>query len=261
MGFFTDTPTWTVFQPNIIIDAKLGCLWYIELRLESLASHISDIETCVQVLRRRWGGKGVLLRVLHNVISENNPKAAKALEIAASLEPGCIPLEQDDIYKNVLSGLEPEPSLLVAYIRALARRKQQPQHQLSRLLVTTLVRRGKMSDLHQLIRHGAVADSKPLACLLLSLGNVHEGSTQLALDMLARLGAVSEIHEVLFGQDAVLAAAHLSPPPPPRKLLDAAKQDPTLFHALYRTHRSNIPQDHRLLFDKIYSKMFPTNTN
>lgn len=25
----TDSPNWVVFQPNIIIDAKLGCLWCV----------------------------------------------------------------------------------------------------------------------------------------------------------------------------------------------------------------------------------------
>jgi len=28
---YIDSPNWVVFQPNIIIDVKLGCLWYIYL--------------------------------------------------------------------------------------------------------------------------------------------------------------------------------------------------------------------------------------
>lgn len=67
-----------------------------------------------------------------------------------------------------------------------------PQHALTEMLVCALVRTKKFSDLHQLLQYGAVGDSKPLACLLLSLGNVHPAAHQLAMDMLHRLNA----HEV-----------------------------------------------------------------
>ncbi|KAL3226363.1 hypothetical protein MRX96_004455 [Rhipicephalus microplus] len=33
------SPNWVVFQPNIVIDAKIGCLWYVTLRLEPLLAH------------------------------------------------------------------------------------------------------------------------------------------------------------------------------------------------------------------------------
>lgn len=52
------------------------------------------------------------------------------------------------------------------------------------------VRRNKFTALMQMLQYGVVADSKPLACLLLSLGNLHPAASQLALDMLARLGIV-----------------------------------------------------------------------
>lgn len=42
----------------------------------------------------------------------------------------------------------------------------------------------------QLLQYGVLSDSKPLACLLLSLGNLHPSTSQLALDMLARLGII-----------------------------------------------------------------------
>lgn len=58
-----DSPNWVVFQPNIVIDAKLGCLWHIELCLPDLLSQISNLGTSVQVALKRTNGKTVLLKV------------------------------------------------------------------------------------------------------------------------------------------------------------------------------------------------------
>lgn len=44
-----------------------------------------------------------------------------------------------------------------------------------------------------MLQYGVVSDSKPLACLLLALGNMHQSATQLALDMLARLGEYFDV--------------------------------------------------------------------
>ena len=38
----SDSPNWVVFQPNIVIDAKLGCLWHVFLKLEPLVTMIPD---------------------------------------------------------------------------------------------------------------------------------------------------------------------------------------------------------------------------
>lgn len=52
-----------VFQPNIVIDAKLGCLWHIELCLPELLNQISSLGIAVQVALKRTNGKHVLLMV------------------------------------------------------------------------------------------------------------------------------------------------------------------------------------------------------
>lgn len=46
-----------------MIDAKLGCLWYINLCLEALCSQVMDLATCVQLTLKRTEGKQVLLKV------------------------------------------------------------------------------------------------------------------------------------------------------------------------------------------------------
>lgn len=56
------------------------------------------------------------------------------------------------------------------------------------------MRKEKFSTLQQLLQYGVLADSKPLACMLVSLSHLYPAARQIAKDMLARLNA----HEVLF---------------------------------------------------------------
>lgn len=98
-------------------------------------------------------------------------------------------------------------------------------------------------QLHQLLQYHAVSDSKPLACLLLSLENLYPAAHQLALDMLQRLGnAHEEIIEVLLSKNQILPAlrytrsVNKSDQVCARKFLEAAKStnDPLLFHSVFK---------------------------
>lgn len=53
-----------MFQPNIIIDAKLGCLWHVNLKLDSLTKIITDQVRLSEFLLHRIGGKPILLELL-----------------------------------------------------------------------------------------------------------------------------------------------------------------------------------------------------
>lgn len=66
------SPNWVVFQPDIVIDAKLGCLWYINLSLDRLSNIINDLQICTQVLLNRIDGKNVLLGVLLDFIKKDD---------------------------------------------------------------------------------------------------------------------------------------------------------------------------------------------
>lgn len=66
---FSDSPNWVLFQPNIVIDAKLGCLWYVKLRLESLCNLITDRVRLVELLLNRTNAKLVLLGALKEMLS------------------------------------------------------------------------------------------------------------------------------------------------------------------------------------------------
>ncbi|GJQ71143.1 hypothetical protein Trydic_g1045 [Trypoxylus dichotomus] len=271
------SPNWVVFQPNIVIDAKLGCLWYIKLSLPELCDQITDLGICTQLALKRTGAKDVLLSLLLRNMKMEKPPLRKLQEsfnhinavyrnsINEELQmqiasPPDVPLpsrtytaptvliDQNHMFHTVFQKLDSEEELkklewvLVAYLTSLSEHGIAAQHNLNELLVTTLVRRNRFSALQQMLQYCVVSDSKPLACLLLSLGNMHPSATQLALDMLARLVATEEIQEILLSQNQLLAALKLGQDNlNPRKFLEAAEEskDPSLFHSTLFHLKSN----------------------
>ncbi|XP_012539217.1 regulator of MON1-CCZ1 complex isoform X1 [Monomorium pharaonis] len=277
------SPNWVVFQPNIIIDVKLGCLWYIELRLEALVKLITDKVLLVEFLIQRSNAKQILIQVLQSFMTQlpvslmemptifdklnsvyrnyleneiqnqmgtplqNNVK--NVTTVAENFKYKLL-LDQSDMYSHILSKfpentIEPKMIIwvLLEYIRSLAEHGIPVQHYLHELVITTLVHRKAYYQLHQLLQYHVVADSKPLACLLLSLENLYPAAHQLALDMLKRLGnAHEEIIEVLLSKGHILAALRyvrsvgMADQVSARKFLEAAKatDDATLFHSVFK---------------------------
>lgn len=277
------SPNWVVFQPNIIIDVKLGCLWYIELRLEALVKLITDKVLLVEFLMQRSNAKQILIQVLQDFMTQlpvslmempiifdklnfvyrnyleseiqnqmgtplqNNVKNTTAM--AENFKHKLL-LDQSDMYSHILSKFSEntiEPKMIIwvllEYIRSLAEHGIPVQHYLHELIITTLVHRKAYYQLHQLLQYHVVADSKPLACLLLSLENLYPAAHQLALDMLKRLGnAHEEIIEVLLSKGHILAALRyirsvgMVDQVSARKFLEAAKatDDATLFHSVFK---------------------------
>ncbi|EFN71389.1 Uncharacterized protein C18orf8-like protein [Camponotus floridanus] len=277
------SPNWVVFQPNIIIDVKLGCLWYIELRLEALVKLITDKVLLVEFLMQRSNAKQILIQVLQDFMTQlpvslmempiifdklnfvyrnyleseiqnqmgtplqNNVKNTTA--VAENFKHKLL-LDQSDMYSHILSKFSEntiEPKMIIwvllEYIRSLAEHGIPVQHYLHELIITTLVHRKAYYQLHQLLQYHVVADSKPLACLLLSLENLYPAAHQLALDMLKRLGnAHEEIIEVLLSKGHILAALRyvrsvgMVDQVSARKFLEAAKatDDATLFHSVFK---------------------------
>lgn len=58
-----------LFQPNIVIDARLGCLWFVIIKLESFEQIVSDRVRLVEFLLQRTDGKETLINVLNNIIN------------------------------------------------------------------------------------------------------------------------------------------------------------------------------------------------
>eukprot|EP00118_Oscarella_pearsei_P022261 m.254487 g.254487 ORF g.254487 m.254487 type:complete len:652 (+) comp40385_c0_seq13:38-1993(+) len=59
----TYSPTWVVFQPNIVIDAKLGCLWEVTVKLEPLVTMMPEKARLIDFLLLRADCRMVILSV------------------------------------------------------------------------------------------------------------------------------------------------------------------------------------------------------
>ncbi|KPI97148.1 Uncharacterized protein C18orf8 [Papilio xuthus] len=210
----TDSGNWVMFQPDYVIDARRGCLWRLSLAPAALAHNIQkeEIGKIVSCLLRRRGGADVVHRLLAQLVASAH---LYLLQLTDAFD------QINSVYSNVITC-----SLCV---RALA------------------CGGGAGGRLRALLRRGALSDSRPLACQLLSLARLHPAATQLALDMMYRLRAREEIVEVLLSCDeavsAVGAARQLDPAAwlglAPRKLLAAAhahaaqRAQPHAFVAVY----------------------------
>ncbi|XP_004635833.1 uncharacterized protein C18orf8 homolog isoform X1 [Octodon degus] len=160
-------------------------------------------------------------------------------------------VDQSEVYTHVLSPFAENKetphkfviAVLMEYIRSLNQFQIVVQHYLHELVIKTLVHHNLFYMLHQFLQYHVLSDSKPLACLLLSLESFYPPAHQLSLDMLKRLSTANdEIVEVLLSKHQVLAALrfirgigghdNISA----RKFLDAAKQteDNMLFYTIFR---------------------------
>uniref|UniRef100_A0A4W5NWR0 Regulator of MON1-CCZ1 n=1 Tax=Hucho hucho TaxID=62062 RepID=A0A4W5NWR0_9TELE len=160
-------------------------------------------------------------------------------------------IDQSDMYTHVLSSFSEKKdtshkfiiAVLMEYIRSLNQVQITVQHYLYELVIKMLVQHNLFYMLHQFLQYHVLSDSKPLACLLLSLESTYPPAHQLSLDMLKRLSTANdEIVEVLLSRQQVLGALrfirsvgghdNISA----RKFLDAARQtaDQMLFYTIFR---------------------------
>lgn len=65
---FLDSSNWVIFQPNIIIDAKYGCLWFLELNLEAVFGVINNVPILIDFFLLRKNSKSIILKVCRNVV-------------------------------------------------------------------------------------------------------------------------------------------------------------------------------------------------
>uniref|UniRef100_A0A8C9TTJ2 Regulator of MON1-CCZ1 n=1 Tax=Scleropages formosus TaxID=113540 RepID=A0A8C9TTJ2_SCLFO len=101
-------------------------------------------------------------------------------------------IDQSDMYTHVLSLFTERKdvshkfiiAVLMEYIRSLNQFQITVQHYLYELVIKTLVQHNLLYMLHQFLQYHVLSDSKPLACLLLSLESTYPPAHQLSLDML-----------------------------------------------------------------------------
>ncbi|XP_006903114.1 PREDICTED: uncharacterized protein C18orf8 homolog isoform X3 [Elephantulus edwardii] len=120
--------------------------------------------------------------------SRSNPLLRKPVRTQAVVD-------QSDMYTHVLSVFSENKELphkfviavLMEYIRSLNQFQIAVQHYLHELVIKTLVQHNLFYMLHQFLQYHVLSDSKPLACLLLSLESFYPPAHQLSLDMLKML--------------------------------------------------------------------------
>ena len=227
---------WVTFQPDIVVDAKIGLMWRLKLDLKARAciSAMPSLPSLVAFLQQRVGAKMILVDVLLDRCLASEAARVRALGSAfdlvnqeyrrhldqvmqsnLALPASSFPtsafkssstgqqgdnnrqpvarviLDQSDLYTNVLSvlaenqeiSLKRVMAIVMEYYRSLSAVKIPPQHFLNELLINLLVRQKSWFQLHQNLQYHVISDSKPIACLLLSLESVYAPSYQLALDM------------------------------------------------------------------------------
>ncbi|XP_071807803.1 regulator of MON1-CCZ1 complex-like isoform X2 [Asterias amurensis] len=286
VGIELYSPNWVVFQPNTVIDARLGCLWHVHLRLEPLVTMIPDKCRLIDFLLLRRESKKVILSVCKQVLL---PGQQCSLSIIARMfdklnqvyrtfleeeqsstqnfEGGAVPkavagsarqpftrkivIDQSDMYTHVLTPVAERKDIkykfvvavLVEYIRSLNHFQIPVQHFLYELVINTLVHHNCFYQLHQFLQYHVLSDSKPIACLLLSLESCYPPAHQLALDMLKRVSTANEeIIEVLLSKNQLLAALRFlrsvggADNASARKFLDAAMStaDNMLFYTVFK---------------------------
>ncbi|XP_078254098.1 regulator of MON1-CCZ1 complex isoform X2 [Rhinoraja longicauda] len=277
--------SWSVFQPDIIINASEGYLWCLQIKLQPIVHMLHDRGRLMDFLLQRKDCKMVILSVCSDMLGaaeraslpviatvfdklnqvykeylEADQNYILAMESGASRGSSTqkrpvrtqAVIDQSDMYTHVLSVFtEKKPDLphkfisavLMEYIRSLNQFQITVQHYLYELVIKTLVQHSMFYMLHQFLQYHVLSDSKPLACLLLSLESTYPPAHQLSLDMLKRLSTANdEIVEVLLSKHQVLGALRFirsvggQDNISARKFLDAAKQkgDTLLFYTTFR---------------------------
>lgn len=295
--------TWILFQPDVVIDAALGCLWYLHLKLDQIIPLFSDTNRLIDFLLLRRDSKMTILTVCKQILgpstSQKLPIVGKVFDrlnecyriyidqeqqaassqwfvdsdfhssrmsmdmgssrlignavgvAVAHRRRGPVIIDQSDMYTHVLSVFVDNKDIpskrliavLIEYLRSLNEQKIPIQHYLYEILINTLVHCNQFYQLHQLLQYHVITDSKPLACLLLSLENVYPPAHQLALDMLKRLcTANEEIVEVLLSKNQLLPALRFvrsigaQDTISARKFLDAAMsiKDDQVFYSIFK---------------------------
>jgi hypothetical protein len=162
-------------------------------------------------------------------------------------------IDQVDIHQYVLTPVEESKrldskylvALVMEYIRSLNYYGLPVDHALYQFIINLLVKHGRFYQLHQFLQYHVVADSVHAACQLLSLEQSYAPAYQLALDMLNRLGAYSDIVEVLLARGSLLDALRYSRARnvrhlPPARFLQMAleKGDRLTYFSVYDTLRT-----------------------
>jgi len=219
------SPSWVVFRPATLVDARTGAMWTLTLHLQHAKG---DPATLVKLLLQREGGKAPLLALLRSSLTSSLPLTTLSSlfhTVTGALAdhtnqvdpPPMVVVDQADLYSHLFPepeqgavGVERLQAALLELLLALSRHQVPPRQFLQELLLQLSVRAGRFYQLHQLLQYGVIGDSKQVACLLLSLEAAYPPARQLALDMMARLAsATEEMIEIFLSEGKLIPALQL----------------------------------------------------
>uniref|UniRef100_A0A034V0V0 Uncharacterized protein C18orf8 n=1 Tax=Bactrocera dorsalis TaxID=27457 RepID=A0A034V0V0_BACDO len=267
---------WVLFQPNIVIDAKLGCMWYLNLNVEQLCTLISDRIRLTEFLLQRTSGKQALLKIVHQMEDEQyngtllpvletifnkinkvyaswvqlelQTQTAQPSNVKTTIKLPPAPkvlIEQQDMFQYVFQPISERANtetILILYLYSLNKHNIAAQEDLSKMIISELIRNRSFDTLRHLVSYSLLLESKPIACFLLSHSDVDPAISQIALDMLSKIEAHDIIIEVLLGQGKVVDALRLARNSmnndsiSARKFLEAAQKakDDLVFHSVFK---------------------------
>ncbi|ELU04563.1 hypothetical protein CAPTEDRAFT_178501 [Capitella teleta] len=252
-------------------------MWYVQLCLDPLISMIPDKCRLMDFLLQRRDSKPVILTVCKQMLTPGSQASLTSIAMtfnklnrvywnhldaeiqalacdnfpADQLVKRTPVIDQSDMYTHVFSVFVDNKvipykfmvSVLIEYIRSLNHFQIAVQHYLYELIINTLVQHNCFYQLHQFLQYHVLSDSKPLACLMLSLESFYPPAHQLALDMLKRLcTANEEIVEVLLSKHQIVPALRFIrsvgavDQASARKFLEAARtsDDRMLFYTVFK---------------------------
>ncbi|KAI6653767.1 hypothetical protein LOD99_3271 [Oopsacas minuta] len=297
---------WITFPPHIVLDVKWGRYMEVSLKLDVICQVMFDKVKLIEFLLRRQESQSIIMSVISQslipgrqssivtiarVLDRINDAFVRKKSRAALSNPfRDVPtqilsvISQEEMYRQVFSALEASMvddhkfvvSVLMEYIRSLHQHDQEVEHYLFEMVLSILVRQRAFGQLHQLLQYHVIADSKPIACVLLAFEREYRPALQLALDMFKRLStADEEIIEVLLSHNQILPALRYirsigkTDVVSSRLFLDAAAKtkDKMLFHTVYKffeernirlRKNAHFPTDeHCLSYEELYNELFP----
>lgn len=244
------SPTWVVFLPNIIVDARNGQLLTVGVKIKRAIS--GNAMTLCNFLLHRHFGKQPVLNHLKSCLADpsvslnsfsmmfqeiwraycghQNPSDHSLLYCNTMVgcygkldgSPGVVHagvvLDQSELYTTVLVPAQQNgvdlcriQSVLVELLLSLALYKLKPRQFILEMFINLAVKTQQFYQMHQYIQYGVITDSKHLACIILSLENVYPPARQIALDMMSRLGdAAEELIEICLAEGKVVQAINLA---------------------------------------------------
>ncbi|XP_053606190.1 regulator of MON1-CCZ1 complex isoform X2 [Plodia interpunctella] len=182
---------WVVFQPDYIIDARLGCLWRVDLIPSGLAHNVvkEELPRLVSVLLRRTQARDTIYRILHQLISDAGLYLVELSQVFDEINSVYRKWVESEVARNTAGLPEasarpaPEPALVsqadmcgavlhahsddkyavqvvTAYIASLSRHNLAVQHATAELAVRALVTRRASGRLRALVRRGGLGDCR-----------------------------------------------------------------------------------------------------